>query len=515
MLRVVAILLVLAATTASRAAEQHPNIILFLVDDMGQQDTSVPMLDHPTPLNNRFRTPNLEKLASRGVRFSNAYAAAPVCTPSRTAIMSGRAPARTRITYWTLSKDTDTSSRDEHLVQPDWQVNGLQPSADLLPEFLRKAGYMTIHVGKAHWGASGTDGADPLRMGFDVNVGGHAAGAPGSYLGTDHFKDAARKERGKLPPQDAPASVWDVPGLVRWHGRDIWLDDALAREACDSIDTAVAAGRPFFLSFCPYGVHAPITPDPRFAKDYPGLDGTERAYASMVAAVDDALGRIVARCTELGVLESTIVVFTSDNGGLSAQGRGAAPDGQEHHTHNAPLRSGKGSAYEGGIRVPFVAAGPGIARRPDPIATPVIGTDLYPTLLSMAGLRPPQERVCDGTDITPLLRGDGAIAARALLFHQPHKWGPTGPGIEPFSAIRVEDWKLIWFHRPAEDGSPRIELYDVAHDPSESRDRAADQTEKCAELITALHDSLAAHGAQFPKDRRTGLPIEPPSPARP
>jgi len=130
-------------------AEQPPNIILFLVDDLGQQDVSVPMLDQPTALSRRYRTPNLERLAARGVRFSNAYSAAPVCTPSRTAILGGQSPARTHITYWTLEKDTDTSSRHDRLAQPAWQVNGLQPSPSLLPELLRKAGYRTIHAGKA------------------------------------------------------------------------------------------------------------------------------------------------------------------------------------------------------------------------------------------------------------------------------------------------------------------------------------------------------------------------------
>jgi len=514
MLRLLAALAALALVTAcapSRQAAVHPpNIILILVDDMGQQDVSVPMLDQASALNGRFRTPNLEKLASRGVRFSNAYSAAPVCTPSRTAILTGQSPARTHITYWTLEKDTDTSSHHKHLVQPAWEVNGLQPSPDLLPELLRKSGYRTIHAGKAHWGARGTPGADPLRMGFDVNIAGHAAGAPGSYLGTDHFKDAARKQRGKLEAKDAPASVWDVPGLAAWHGTDIWLDDALAREASDAIASAVRDRVPFFLSFCPYGVHAPIMEDARFARDYPALDATERAYATMVAAVDDALGQLVARCEALGVLDSTVIVFTSDNGGLSAHARGAAPDGKKQHTHNAPLRSGKGAAYEGGIRVPFVAAGPGIAPRAQPATTPVIGTDLYPTLLALARAHVPAGRTCDGTDITPVLAGSGTIAARTLLFHQPHKWGPEGPGIEPFTAIRRGDWKLIWFHDDLGTGVPRLELYEVTQDPGETKDRAAESAGVREELVDALRSEVFSKGAQLPRWRATGEPITPP-----
>jgi arylsulfatase A-like enzyme len=487
-------------------APSKPNIILFVVDDLGQQDVSVPMLEAVSALNRRYRTPNLEALAARGVRFSNAYAAAPVCTPSRAAILTGQSPARTHITYWTLEKDTDTSSRHPRLDPPAWRMNGVAPSPELLPELLREAGYRTIHVGKAHWGARGTDGADPTKLGFDLNIAGHAAGAPGSFWGTDWFRDSARKQRGKVAPQDAPASVWDVPGLSRWHGKEIWLDDALAREAADAVAGAVREGRPFFLSFCPYGVHTPIMADARFTAAYPDLDPTERAYASMVAAIDDALGQLVARCRELGVLDNTVVVFTSDNGGLSAHARGAAPDGSPRHRHNAPLRSGKGSAYEGGLRVPFVVAGPGIAARGASDPTPIVGTDLYPTLLGLAGASVPAGRTVDGVDLGHLLRGSAQPPARTLLFHQPHAWGPEGPGIEPFSAIRVGDWKLIWFH---DDGGPgeRIQIFDVARDPGEANDCSSSHPAKRAELIERLGQALQDAEAQLPVDRARGSAV--------
>ncbi len=465
------------------------------------------MLAEASALNRRYRTPNVEALAARGVRFSNAYAAAPVCTPSRAAILTGQSPARTHITYWTLEKDTDASSRHPRLDPPAWRVNGVAPSPELepvlLPELLQRAGYRTIHVGKAHWGARGTKGADPVTLGFDVNIGGHAAGAPGSYLGTDWFRDAARKQRGKVAPEAAPASVWDVPGLARWHGQDVWLDDVLAREACDALTAAVREGRPFLLSFCPYGVHTPIMEDRRFQAAFPDLDGPERAYATMVAAVDEALGQLVRRAAELGVLDSTVIVFTSDNGGLSAHSRGATPDGRTRHAQNAPLRSGKGSAYEGGLRVPFVVAGPGVVARAAPDPTPVIGTDLYPTLLALAGVGVPAGRVIDGVDLGPLLRGTGRPPERGLLFHQPHAWGPEGPGIEPFSAIRSGDWKLIWFHDARGPGS-RIELFEVANDPGESAERSADRPEKLAELKELLRTALEQAGAQLPTVREGG-----------
>ena len=394
-------------------------------------------------------------------------------------------------------------------------MNGLQPTPEILPELLpeklRATGYRTIHVGKAHFGARGTDGADPRNLGFEVNVAGHAAGAPGSFLGTDHFKDAARERRGSVLPADAPPSVWDVPGLARWHGRDVWLDDALAQEAADAIATAVREGRPFFLSFAPYGVHTPIMADARFAAWFPDLDPTERAYASMVAAVDDALGKIVGRCAEFGVLDSTVIVFTSDNGGLSAHGRGQAPDGRTKDAHNAPLRSGKGSAYEGGLRVPFVVAGPGIAARPAPIAEPIVGTDLHPTLLAFAGVPRGSASQCDGVDLSRVIREGAALPPRTILFHQPHEWGPSGPGIEPFSAIRRGDWKLIWFHddlggagggESAENAvTARFELFEVARDPSEASERSAAEPEKLAEMKSVMRAEIDTLGAQLPTRR--------------
>lgn len=485
-----------------------PNIILFLVDDLGQQDTSVAMLDQRTALNARYRTPNLEQLAARGLRFSDAYAAAPVCTPSRTAILTGQAPARTHITYWTLEKDRDTSSRHARLDPPAWAVNGAQPTGRELPARLKSAGYRTMHVGKAHFGARGTRGADPCSFGFEVNIAGHAAGAPGSYLGTDAFMDAARKMRSDATVR-AAVSVWDVPSLERWHGQDVWLDDVLAREASAQITRAVEEKKPFFLNFCPYGVHTPLMEDGRFAGEFASLDPVERAYASMVAAVDDALGQLMQRCEELGVLENTLIIFTSDNGGLSAVARGLAPDGARIHTHNAPLRSGKGSAYEGGLRVPFIVAGPGIVHQASACDIPIVGTDLYPTILAAAGVEKCGETPCDGENLLSLWRGGEPTFnpdERSILFHQPHAWGPQGPGIEPMSAVRRGDWKLIWFHDDAGD-SPRFELFDLRDDVGEANNLAAQEREVSDRMRRVLCEELRKTHAQMSIDRATGLPI--------
>ncbi len=498
----------------SRAtAAPRPNIILFLVDDMGQQDVSEPMLsaDERTPVNLRFTTPNVEALAARGVKASDAHAAAPVCTPSRTAILTGQCPARTHITFWTLEKDSPPTGTHDRVRAPDWNGWGAQPSPTTWPALLSAAGYRTIHAGKAHFGARDTPGADPLHMGFDVNIAGHAAGAPSSYLGQHAFSEAGKQAAQNNEPLDAAkvgASVWDVPGLEKYHGSDVWLDDALARESCAAIAGAVAAGEPFALNFCPYGVHAPIMMDDRYAHLSEGkdLDPPERKYISMVAAVDDALGSIVRCCEDLGVLDNTYIIFTSDNGGLSAHARGRAPDGQRAHTHNAPLRNGKGSASEGGTRVPFIAAGPGIAPASQPLAATITGTDLYPTLLAMAGVAAPAEGPCDGVNVLPLLTGESTTVHRpaAIIVHQPHQWGSKERDIEPFTSIRDGDWKLIWYH----DG-PRVELYNLRLDLSETIDLAGQEPDRASELLALLRTRMEALGGQWSIDKATGAAIVP------
>jgi arylsulfatase A-like enzyme len=212
-----------------------------------------------------------------------------------------------------------------------------------------------------------------------------------------------------------------------------------------------------------------------------------------VRAVDDALGQIVARCEALGVLGETVIVFTSDNGGLSAHARGAAPDGKTAHAHNAPLRSGKGSAYEGGLRVPLVIAGPGIPHRADTVATPVVGTDLYPTLLALAGTSVPDGRTVDGVDLRALWMRGEPVPERTVLFHQPHKWGPEGPGIEPFSAIRRGDWKYLWL---ANGG--RELLFNLQLDPAEGRSFLEAETALVTAFRREAADLLAAREVTRP-----------------
>lgn len=485
------------ATRGPDQTASRPNIVVFMVDDLGWQDLSLPLGSETTPFNRRYRTPHVERLARSGTTFTDAYSASPVCTPTRTALMTGRHPARTGITYWTLHADSDTSARHPRLRPPEWRNRGLDENDITLPGLLRDFGYRTIHVGKAHFGAIGTSGADPTRLGFDVNVAGHAPGGPGSFLGIHDF--GAMKRQGRVGP-----SVWDVPGLESSHGQDVYLTEVLAGLATSEIDRSLEARLPFFLHFAPYAVHAPIMANHRHLHHYEELDRREAAYATMVETMDAALGQILDHIDALGLADDTIVIFASDNGGLSAHARGGEP-----HIHNAPLRSGKGSAYEGGVRIPLVVHLPGepeaTARR---VGTPVSVIDLFPTLLELAGTSTPEDHLAtiDGDSIVGLL-GDDADASRpdedrTLVWHMPHQWGAKGPGIEPFTSIRSGDWKLLYFH----DG-PRIELFDLENDVSEVNDLATQRPAVARRLLVDLQGWIEETGADLSIDSDTGQEI--------
>ncbi len=462
------------STGAGRGEATRPNLVVVLVDDLGWHDTELRMHATEAPFQWAYRTPNVLRLAAEGMVFTQAYAAAPVCTPSRISLLTGQSPARHGSTYWILHQDRDTSAQHPTLEPPSWNVNGLQPGAVTLPGLLADSGYRTIHVGKAHLGALGTPGADPTALGFDVNIAGHGAGAPGSYLGREGF--------GRL--WEGGNHVWDVPGLGVWHGEDVFLTDVLAENAVRELRAAHADGEPFFLHLAPYAVHTPITAHPELVADRPGLPPIEAAYASMIEAVDRLLGRVLVALDELEIADETLIVFTSDNGGLSAHTRAGTK-----HTHNAPLRSGKGAIYEGGIRVPLVMRWPGRVQGGATSAQLSVSHDLFATLLSAAGVDVPRGHEIDAIDLTPALSG-AVLPERGVLWHMPHFWGANGPGIEPSSALRVGREKLIWFH--ADD---RYELYDVVSDSQESRDLTGERPERVVALAQRLRERLRVVGA--------------------
>jgi len=471
---------------------EKPNIVVFFVDDLGWQDISEPFYKEVTPLNKRFHTPNLEILAKEATKFTNAYAA-PVCTPSRVSMLTGLNAAHHRVTNWThpvANKTTDNP--DDLLTPPDWNINGMSPKPDIprtvyatpFPKILKDHGYYTIHVGKAHWGSAGTPASSPLNLGFMVNIAGHAAGHPQSYYGSENY--------GNIPGK---ATYQAVPDLMEYHGTDTFLTEALTQEALKALEEPIKRGEPFFLNFSNYAVHVPIQPDPRFVQKYldNGLDEVEAAYASLVEGFDKSMGDIVQYLKKKGVYERTVIIFLSDNGGLSLQPMRSGPN----HTQNLPLRAGKGSVYEGGIRIPLLIKN---ADNPQAqtIDQPVIIEDLFPTILDLAHLTdyPLVQKSIDGKSLIPLLAGktDDSWNTRCLIWNIPNKWvQQDGPGINFFSAIRRGDYKLVYDMKKS-----KLELYNLREDIGETRDLSATNKEKVRELSERLTEQFKRWDAQLP-----------------
>lgn len=480
----------LSAGSLVASAEQKPNIILFLVDDMGWQDTSVPFWTQKTPFNERYHTPNMERLAASGMKFTQAYACT-VCSPSRVSLMSGMNAARHRVTNWTLQRNASVDGKDDLLDYPKWNVNGLQPADSIersvqvttLPQLLHDNGFFTIHCGKAHFGAMNTPAANPLNLGFDINIAGHAAGGPGSYLGERNFGNA-RKGGYTLP--------WGIPGLEKYHGGSINLTEVLTREAILAMDKAQGAGKPFYLYMAHYAVHVPLEADSRFYPKYKamGLEEPEARYASMVESMDKSLGDLMDYLERKGIAGNTIILFMSDNGGLSAHARGGTP-----HVHNLPLNSGKGSAYDGGIREPMMVKWPGKVKPASVCNDYLIIEDFFPSVLEMAGVKKYQTaQKIDGRSFVPMLLQTGTTAkGRNLFWHYPNNWGVNGPGIGAASTIRSGDWKLIYWYK-----DQKFELYNIGIDIGEKTNLARSEPFRLRQLSRKLGRYLRSVDAQRP-----------------
>lgn len=486
--------------SGSLPAQQPPNIVLFLIDDMGWQDTSVPFWTERTALNRRYHTPNMERLAREGMKFTNAYAT-PVCTPTRVSLMTGMNVARHHITNWThIEKDRSSDYPDDQFRMTEWNRNGLSPHQGLshtvqatpLPQLLKEHGYFTIHVGKAHWGSMGTPGSNPHNLGFIVNVAGSATGHPQSFLGEENY--------GNLPGKTTHHAV---QGLSEYYGSDVFLTEALTRETRKALDAPLRNGQPFFLQLAHYAVHTPLQVDPRFYDKYrdAGLDEREARYASMIEGMDKSLGDVLDFLQERNVADRTIVIFMSDNGGLSL----VPPRGGQAHTHNQPLRAGKGSVYEGGIRVPLMVKWPGVVKPRTTCEQPVIVEDLFPTILEMANVGDYRTRqTVDGVSMVAWLKDPSKGGnERALVWHYPNKWQPNdGPGINYKSAIRLGDWKLIHDLRT---GS--LELYNLADDIGEQTNVADRNPAKLSALSSVLASHLRKLQAPMPISKASGTPV--------
>jgi arylsulfatase A-like enzyme len=466
---------------------QLPNIVFFFVDDMGWQDTSVPFHKEITPLNLQYHTPNMEQLAQEGVKFTQAYAYA-VCSPSRISLMTGMNAARHRVTNWTLRKNQSPDQPNEKIQAPDWNVNGLSAKpgqersiySETLPQLLRKAGYKTIHAGKAHFGAKGTSGEDPLNLGFDVNIGGHAAGGPGSYWAKYNFSADWR----------SPGNhIWDVPGLDKYHGSNIYLTEALTQEANAAINQAIAEKKPFYLYFSHYAIHAPWEKDERFYKKYTdaGLSEFDAVYASMLEGMDKSLGDIIANLKRLGIDQNTIIVFMSDNGAPKQ----AAP--------NLPLRGHKLTPYEGGTRVPMIVKWPGVTQAGTTIKDYLIVEDIFPTFLEIARLKREAKKSKDGISFVPLLTGKGNYPSdRSLYWHYPNTYDQP-----PYSSVRKGEWKLIYHHTDR-----KLELFNLSEDIGEQNNRLEVNKTKAKELAGLLTNYLIEVEAQMPLDKNSGQLVE-------
>ncbi len=491
-----AVLPLITGCSPGKEAESRPNIIMFMVDDMGWQDTSLPFWKEKTPFNLRYRTPSMERLASQGMMFTQAYASS-VSSPTRVSLITGMNAARHRVTNWTLQRNASVDGKSDILSYPEWNVNGVQPVdtvphsvyATLFPQLLKNNGYFTIHCGKAHFGAMTTPTANPINCGFDVNIAGHAAGGPGSYYGTENF---GNKEAGghTLP--------WGIPGLEKYHGDSIFLSEALTREAILALDNSRTTGKPFYLYMAHYAVHVPLYADNRFYQKYidMGLDDSEARYSSMVEGMDKSLGDLMDYLDINNLTDNTIILFMSDNGGFSLR-----PRSGEQHTHNKPLNSGKGSAYEGGIREPMIVKWPGKVKPGTKCNDYLLIEDFYPTILEMAGIDDYKTvQTVDGRSFVPMLLQTGTTASeRDLFWHFPNNWGPTGPGIGATSTIRSGDWKLIYFYEDR-----HFELYNIIEDIGEQNNLSMKEEVRVKELASKLGNYLRSVDAQRPSFKATG-----------
>lgn len=449
--------------------DRPPSFLILLVDDLGWTDLGCYGSDF-------YSTPNIDRLASDGVRFTHGYAACTVCSPTRASLMTGMYPGRTRVTDFIAGHQRP----DAPLKPPDWTMR-LEHRHTTLPEALRSEGYRTAHVGKWHLmprlEPQAMPNYTPEKHGFEINIGGNEWGAPGSY-----FHPYASASRGRaVSPLPAGGEEGD------------YLTDRLTDEAIKILDQF--AGSPFLLYFAYYNVHTPLQAkeDDR-ATFESAIDPAKRhrnsVYAGMLAAVDRSVGRLRSRLHDLGIAESTVIVLTGDNGGLDRQGPGGR---MGHPTENAPLRAGKGSAYEGGVRTPTIIFWPDVTPAGAVSDEPVITADIYPTVLEIAAVQgePDHNRAVDGVSLTGLLRDPASRLERdALYWHYPHY---HNGGATPHSAIRMGDWRLVHFYE-----DDRIELYNLAEDVGESRDLASELPARAAELRSRLESWRTAVAAQSP-----------------
>lgn len=449
-----------AAWPAS-AAGKKPNFVFILIDDMGWRDIGCASSTF-------YETPNIDRLASQGMRFTNAYAACPVCSPTRASIVFGKYPQRTGVTNFIPGS---RAGRNSKLVEPP---NTMQVALEevAIAEALKPAGYVSASIGKWHMGGKEYY---PDKQGFDISF----------VTGGSHWK-------------------WNVNPPYKPEPGE-YLADRLTDEGEKFIEEN--KDKPFLLYLAHFAVHIPLEAKKEIlakyeAKPKPAEGQNNAIYAAMIESVDQSVARIMRKIEELKIADRTVIFFMSDNGGLSVKEGPNTPS-----TTNAPLRAGKGYLYEGGVREPMIVRWPGAVKPGSVCNVPVISVDFYPTMLEMARVKPPRKHHLDGISLVPLLKQSGSIKRDAIFWHYPHYGNQGG---KPGGAVRQGDYKLIEFY---EDG--HLELYNLKDDVSETNNLADKMPEKAAELRRLLDAWRKDVGAKIPTPNSKYDPSKPDEWGRP
>ena len=453
--------------TGCQSAKEKPNVILILIDDMGWTDLGCFGSKY-------YETPNIDKLCENGMKFTQAYAACAVCSPTRASVMTGRYPTRTGITDWIHHADP----RTEEAIKNEKNPEGFDPHRNrklltpinkfwlehneiTIPELLKTEGYVSYHVGKWHLGPKQWY---PDQQGFDYNFGGCQFGQPPSYF--DPYSNKRWDGIPTLEPRNegeylTNREVDEATGFIRKH-----------------------KGQPFFLYMAHYAVHSPLQAPEDLIEKYEAKETTNQKipkYAAMVESVDDAVGKIVRTLDDLNLTKNTMIIFTSDNGGAS----------HFPATDNAPLRRGKGFPYEGGIRVPLIISWPGVTKAGSVCDDPVISMDFLPTICETSNVNLPKNQAIDGVSLIPLLNNSDSLNRETMYWHFPHYW--WGTNVQPYSIIRDGDWKLIYWYE-----NNKYELYNIADNLSETSDLVSKMPDKVKELDNKLKIWLEETGAKLP-----------------
>jgi arylsulfatase A-like enzyme len=465
--------LVLWGTAAPLRADERlpPNIVFILIDDLGWRDLGC----YGSTF---YESPHIDKLAAQGMKFTHAYTACCVCSPTRASILTGQYPARLHLTDYLSGRPP----KDAKLQVPDWRPY-LTADTKTIATMLKPAGYTSALIGKWHLGGAREFGAPaeaedslPEKRGFDVNIAGSHYGQPPDYF----F------------PYERPGpngTTYRLPNFT--GGREgEYLTDRLTDEAEKFIEKN--KDRPFFLYLAHYAVHTsignrvqakPKVIDKYKAKADPKAAQHNAVYAAMIESMDDSVGRIVQKLDDLKLSERTLVIFTSDNGGYNQV------------TAQPPLRGAKSDAYEGGVRVPLIVRWPGTVKAGSVVETPVSSVDFLPTSCALAGVKPDAGQKLDGVSLVPLLKQTGGLDRDALFWHYPHYTDRT----TPYGSVRQGDFKLIEFY---EDG--RLELYNLRADVGEKDNLVTTQRDKARELQALLAAWRKQVGAQMPVPKPAG-----------